>query len=114
MYSVADFGRMLADEGRLGPYLAALRAAVRPGDVVVDIGTGTGIFALWACKLGAARVYALDDNPAVDVAKRVCRASGFGDRGTFFEELSTDVVLPERADVVVADLRGSLPFLRGN
>src|SRR5205807_10513211 len=40
--------------------LEALEALVRPGDVVADIGTGSGILALAAARLGAVRVHATD------------------------------------------------------
>ena len=49
MYRVVDYGDMIADAVRMNAFVAALRAAVTPGCVVVDIGTGTGIFALLAC-----------------------------------------------------------------
>ena len=43
-----EHARMLHDERRTRDYLAALGAAVRPGDVVVDIGTGSGVLAVGA------------------------------------------------------------------
>ena len=41
---------------------------IRPGCVVLDIGTGAGIWALLACKFGARKVYAVDKNPAIGLA----------------------------------------------
>ncbi len=49
-----EHARMLHDERRTGDYLAAIAAAVRPGDVVLDIGTGSGVFAVAAARAGAA------------------------------------------------------------
>ena len=40
--------------------LMALERAVKPGDIVADIGTGSGILAIAAAKLGASRVHATD------------------------------------------------------
>lgn len=50
--------------------LCALEDYLRPGDHVLDVGTGSGILAIAAAKLGAAHVLALDIDPtAVDVAR---------------------------------------------
>jgi len=109
MYSVRDFGDMIADTGRMEAYVQALRRTIRPGDVVVDIGTGTGIFALLACQFGARKVYAIDPNPAIDVARRVVRDNGFADRIELIAKLSTEVEVREQADVIVSDVRGVVP-----
>ncbi len=110
MYRLHDYARMIADEARMGPYVRALQAAVRPGAVVVDIGTGTGILALIACRLGARRVFAIDTNEAIEVGRELARENGAEDRIVFLHEDARKVVLPERADVIVSDLRGALPL----
>lgn len=112
MYQLHDYARMIADEARMGPYVRALEAAVRPGSVVVDIGTGTGIFALIACRLGARRVYAIETSDVIEVARELARENGFADRIVFFKRDAREVDLPERGDVIVSDLRGSLPLYR--
>ncbi len=54
--------------------LEALQAALRPGHVLADVGTGTGILAVAAALLGASRVYAVDSDPlAVRSARANCR-----------------------------------------
>jgi protein arginine N-methyltransferase 1 len=109
MYSLHDYGRMIGDTGRVGPYVEALRRAIRPGAVVVDIGTGPGVWAVLACGLGAKRVYAIDQSRSIQVARELAAANGCTDRIEFIERLSTAVTLPERADVIVEDIRGVLP-----
>jgi len=57
--------------------LAALEDTVRPGMEVLDVGTGSGILAIAAIKLGASSVEALDIDPiAVEVARANCDANG--------------------------------------
>jgi protein arginine N-methyltransferase 1 len=112
MYSTKAFGSMIADTVRMRAYTAALRAAVKSGDVVVDIGTGTGIFALLACQYGARRVYAIEPNDNIQVARKLARENGFQDRIEFIQDLSTKISLPEKADVIISDLRGLLPLLQ--
>lgn len=108
-YTLRGHGHMIADAVRMDAYQAALERAVRPGSVVLDIGTGTGMMAMLACRLGARRVYAVEPGASIHVARAAARASGLADRIEFIQDVSTRVELPERADVVVSDLRGVLP-----
>lgn len=75
----ADFHeheRMLSDQPRMAFYRAAIARHVRPGDRVLDLGTGTGILAALAARQGAARVDALDHSPILDHAQALARANG--------------------------------------
>lgn len=109
-YSVVDYGGMIADTARMNAYAAALRRAIAPTSVVVDIGTGTGVLALTACALGARRVIAIEPGPAIEVARESALVNGYADRIEFKRARSTEVELEEPADVIVSDLRGVLPL----
>jgi type I protein arginine methyltransferase len=104
---------MVADRVRTGAYREALRRAVSPGFTVADIGTGTGIFAIFACELGARRVYAIEPDTIVDVGREVIATNGLADRIELIPEISTRVELPERVDVIVSDIGGILPLFEG-
>jgi len=112
MYSLSGYGRMIADRVRMDAYVQALRQTVRPGSVVLDIGTGTGIFALLACRLGASHVYAVDRDDAIALAREAASANGYANRIEFIQDVSTRITLPEKADVIVSDLRGVLPLFQ--
>lgn len=114
MYSVLDYGRMAGDRVRMGAYSRAISRVVKPGAVVLDIGAGTGIFSLLAARAGARRVHAVDINPAVTLLEPIAAENGLGDRITIHHKSSFDLVLDEKADVVIADLRGSTPLLGDN
>ena len=110
MYSVHFYGQMLADTSRMEAHSAALRRTVTPESVVLDLGCGPGVFALLACKLGARRVFAVEPDNVIQLAREAAIANGFDDRIEFFQNLSTDITLPEPADVIISDLRGVLPW----
>ncbi|PYR95018.1 MAG: hypothetical protein DMF84_03240 [Acidobacteria bacterium] len=110
MYDLIAYAKMLADTVRVRAYADAVRETVREGSVVLDIGTGPGIFALLACRAGAARVYAVEPEPIIGLARTLAQANGCGDRITFIEGSSRTIDLPERVDVMVADIRGQLPL----
>lgn len=61
--------------------LLALEEHIRPGMRVLDLGTGSGILAIAAAKLGAAKVLALDNDPqAVAVARQNVWRNGVADQ----------------------------------
>jgi protein arginine N-methyltransferase 1 len=109
MYSLTAFGEMIVDRVRLDAYAEALRRQITPGCVVADIGAGTGILSLLACKLGARRVYAIELSDAAQLIRDTARDNGYADRIRVLRERSSELTLPERADVIVSDLRGVLP-----
>ena len=113
-YSIASYGGMVIDERRTRPYIEALTRSVKPGSVVLDIGTGTGLFAFHAARLGAARVYAIEPDDAIEVARLCAGANVNADRIHWLQGLSTEIDLPERVDVVVGDLHGTMPFFKRN
>ena len=112
MYSLGAYGSMIADRVRVEAYAEALRRTVRTGSVVVEIGTGPGIFAVLACQLGASKVFAIEPAEIIQVAREVATANGCADKIEFFEQLSRQVNLSTRADVILSDLRGVLPFFQ--
>jgi protein arginine N-methyltransferase 1 len=111
VYGVREYAAMLADRERVDAHLEALRRVVTPGSVVCDLGTGTGFFAVAACRLGARKVYAIDTSDSIQLARELAAANGFADRVELFRTSSLDVTLPERVDVLFYDLRGALPLL---
>jgi protein arginine N-methyltransferase 1 len=112
MYSIVDYGAMISDEVRMSAFVRALGQAVKPGVVVIDIGTGTGIFALLACRFGARRVYAIEPDDAIQVAREIAAANGYADQIEFIQAMSTEVTLGERADVIISDIGGVLPWFQ--
>jgi len=110
MYSISSYGRMILDKLRMEAYLQALKRSIQPGSVVIDIGTGTGIHALMACQLGARKVYAIEPADAIHLARQVAMANGYSDRIEFIQGLSTKLTLPEKADVIISDLHGIMPW----
>src|SRR5690606_12683420 len=69
------FGTGLHPSTRL--CVAALEEVVQPGDAVLDLGTGSGVLALVAAKLGAGQILATDiDTLAVRVAHENAQLNG--------------------------------------
>ena len=107
MYELADYLAMVGDDARTKAYLDAMTAVVRPGDHVLELGTGFGYFAVHACRLGAAHVWAIEPNDAVSLGRPLAEAHGCAERITFIQDYAERVTLPRRADVLVEDMRGT-------
>jgi hypothetical protein len=98
---------MLLDDARMSSYRRAIEASVQPGDVVIDIGCGTGVLSFMACEAGAKKVYAIEAGPIIDVARELAADNGFADRIEFIESWSKQVDITEPADVLITETIGS-------
>ena len=104
---------MLVDRVRVESFMRAILATVQPGDVVVDIGTGTGILSAFAAIAGAKHVYAIEREPIIDVAREIVDRNGLADRVSFIEGSSLEIELPRRGDVLVSETIGNAAFDEG-
>jgi predicted RNA methylase len=102
---------MVDDPRRTPALLEAVSRAVRPGDVVLDIGTGLGVLAIAAAMAGAERVWAIDvDALALEEARGDADREGVADRISFVQGLSFDLELDETASVCLCETVGSFAF----
>lgn len=85
--------------------LAALEKYIAPGMEMLDVGTGSGILAIGAAKLGAARVDARDIDPiAVETAQKNIAASGLDNIIRVTRDSVTNDAAPHLYDIVVANI----------
>ena len=112
-YSIDDYGSMIATPARMDAYVRAVQA-LAPGAFVLELGTGPGLLALLANRFGARRVVAVEPDEVIELARGIARANGVADSIEFHQALSNEIELDERADVIVSDLRGILPFHTGH
>ncbi|HJZ65085.1 MAG TPA: 50S ribosomal protein L11 methyltransferase [Candidatus Acidoferrum sp.] len=110
MYSLDEFGEMIGDPLRFPAYCEAIARGVKSGDVAADIGSGPGIFALLAAKAGARKVYAIDTENALEFGRQFAATNGMTGRIEFLRADSRQILLPERANIIISDIRGALPL----
>lgn len=110
---VDEHREFLSDPARLAAYEAAIRHLVRPGDVVIDLGAGTGILGLFACRAGARRVYAIEPTGLIEFARGIAAENGVSDRIEWMHKAAADAHVPEAADVLVGDFAGRMGFEAG-
>jgi len=99
---------MVRDSNRHALYVQALQKLLRPGSTVLDIGAGTGLFAMLAAREGASLVTACESAlPVADAARGVVERNGLSDRVNLIakssNQLEVGVDMDERADVLIWD-----------
>ena len=99
---------MLSDHERMRAYHDAIR--LNPSHfkdkVVLDVGTGTGVLAIWAAQAGARRVFAVEGTSVALHAETMAKAHGFGGVIEVLRGRMEDVQLPEPVDVIVSEWMG--------
>jgi len=103
---------MVNDMARSRAYYDAMKLKIRPGDVVLEIGTGAGLLSCVAVRLGARHVYTVEQSPVLHrVAEKVFAANGVEDKVTLIKGHSRDVrslgVVQEPVDVFVTETIGT-------
>lgn len=96
----------LADLDRTRAFERAIAEAVRPGDRVLELGTGTGVLSLMAARAGAGRVDAYElSGPTAAMARRNVDANGYGTSVRVIEDDVTTCRFDGGPyDVVIAEL----------
>ena len=107
---VASHRSMVFDEYRNALYARAIRKFVTPDTVVLDLGAGIGIHGLLAAAAGAKRVYLVEPEPVVQLAREIARANGLADRIVILEDRIEDVQLPEQVDLIISVFTGNLLY----
>lgn len=103
---------MMNEEARNRPYHDALQAAVQPDKLVFEIGTGSGLLAMMAARLGAREVVSCEAVRLVaDTASRVVAHNGFAQQVRVLAKPSYEVQLgadlPRQADLLVHEIFSS-------
>jgi len=103
----SNYYQMMSDDIRMQAFHTAIKRLIKPGDVVIDLGAGTGILGIWALQAGAKKVYAIEKTGAIELAREIARVNGCMDRIEFIQDNSMNVSLPQRADAIVSETLGS-------
>ena len=102
---------LLQDAARNRAFHAALEAVIVPGCAVLDIGSGSGIWAVTAAKLGAGKVVAIEREPMlIGLIEALARDNGVADRVRVVQGDSRTVALEREFDIVVSETIGHLVF----
>lgn len=103
--------RLLADERRTEALVELLRRRA-PGGRVLEVGTGTGLLACVAARLGAEHVYAVEVTELADVARELVDRAGLRSKVTVIEGDIIDIA-PREVDLVFSELLNADPFAEG-
>lgn len=104
-------GELLNDEPRNRAFLNAVQKQVRPGSSVLDIGSGTGIWAITAALSGASRVVAVEQEELlIPVIENTVKENGVGDKVEVVHGYSRDLKLNERFDLIISETIGNQAF----
>lgn len=100
----------VADRIRTSRFRAALGQVIRPGDDVLDLGSGVGVLGLLCAEAGAGSVAALERGDVVEIARQALASALGPERSRAIRAESNHHVSPSRFDVLVCDHVGYFGF----
>jgi len=103
---------MMNDLTRNNAYLKALESAIGGGELVLDIGTGSGLLSMMAADSGAGKVFTCEVSQTISqVAEKVIARNGYDSRVKVINKKSTDLIvgsdIEDKADVLVSEILSS-------
>jgi protein arginine N-methyltransferase 1 len=112
-YENPAYHKLLLDDSiRNTKFRQAICNTVKKGDIVIDIGTGTGILAFYALEAGAQTVYAVEQNENIlNIARQEAVKRGVTDQIQFLHANLLDLpegAIPQKADVVISETIGNI------
>ena len=114
MYAEFEVHRsMIRDQVRTKAFQRAIDSVVCTGDVVLDVGAGSGVLSLFAARAGAARVYAVERTSVAVLAQDLAAANGVAEIVEVIQGDLLDIELPERVDVIVSEWLGGFGIDEG-
>ncbi len=97
--------KMVADSVRVTSYHNAIKRHIKSGDVVLDLGTGTGILSFFAAQQKPRKIYAIDHSDFIEVAQRIAAYNNI-DNIQFVRTNSRDFMPEEKVDVLLHEQIG--------
>ncbi len=95
---------MMSDRVRTLAFKKAIFDCVKKGSVAADLGAGLGILSLFAAEAGARKVYAIEQQEDITAhARSIAERNGAGRKIAFIKGMSSEITLPEKADVIVSE-----------
>merc|ERR1711922_50020 len=76
------------------------------GKTVMDIGAGTGILSLFCKKAGAAKVYAVEASPFVNILREIIELNDDEKVIEVVHGKAEDIDLPTQVDIIVSEWMG--------
>ena len=98
MYAEFEVHRtMIRDRVRTEAFRRAIDSVVRRGDIVLDVGAGSGILSVFAAQAGAARVYAVERTTIAVLAQELAAANGVAETVRVIQGDVIGLDLPDRS-----------------
>lgn len=95
----------LYDQKRTLAFRKAIYKTVRRGDIVTDIGAGSGVLSIFAATAGAKKVYAFEnENLNYKSLKETVRLNGLQDQIIVKKADATNLKIPEKVDVIICEM----------
>ncbi|KAG2275256.1 hypothetical protein Bca4012_044699 [Brassica carinata] len=99
---------MLSDRVRMDAYFNAVFENKHhfAGKTVLDVGTGSGILAIWSAQAGARKVYAVEATSMADHARALVKANNLEHVVEVIQGSVEDISLPDKVDVIISEWMG--------